>query len=386
MKTQVLQTSKHTARTYKHFQISSGEDRIVREPVTNEFFYVGSDKSKINFLLASFGTGYAPENVSRAVSLLERLPSLNSKPALIVIDASLGEQSIKQIYTCLASHIYYQTVPLVLEASELDEAEVSSYRESGLLDEIIFIKREDALNFQQKINFLCRIKKSAGAASVRPELLTSRQRKWVPRAVTKRAFDIVFSLVAIAILLPVLLLVAILIKLGSRGPVLYISKRAGRGYKVFNFFKFRTMILHADQNLEELTHLNRYKSKIEGRTIFFKGDNDPRVTRLGMFLRRTSLDELPQLFNVLIGDMSVVGNRPLPLTEAASLTTDEWAARFLAPAGMTGLWQIRRKYQHEMTVEQRINLDIAYAHKYNFLYDLWIIAKTPSALIQSSNS
>ena len=386
MKTQVLQTSKNTARTYKHFQISSGEERFVPEPATNEFFYVGSDKSKIDFLLASFGTGYAPENVSRAISLFERLPSLNSKPALIIVDACLGEQSIERISACISANTYYRSVPLILEASELNDEEVNRYRDAGLLDEIIFIKREDALNFQQKINFLARFKKSAGTAAVRPEVLAGRPKKWEQRAVTKRAFDIVFSLVAIVVLLPLLLLVALLVKLASRGPVLYISKRAGRGYKVFNFFKFRTMILHADQNLEELTHLNRYKSKLEGRTIFFKGDNDPRVTRLGMFLRRTSLDELPQLFNVLMGDMSVVGNRPLPLTEAASLTTDEWAARFLAPAGMTGLWQIRRKFQDDMTVEQRINLDIAYAHKYNFLYDLWIIAKTPSALIQSSNS
>jgi lipopolysaccharide/colanic/teichoic acid biosynthesis glycosyltransferase len=106
---------------------------------------------------------------------------------------------------------------------------------------------------------------------------------------------------------------------------------------------------------------------------------------VGAFLRNTSLDELPQLFNVLWGDMSLVGNRPLPLYEAATLTTDEWAARFLAPAGITGLWQIKKRGHNEMSVEERINLDITYSQKYSFMYDLWIMANTPFALIQKSN-
>lgn len=385
MKTTVLQTSKHTARTYKHYSVTTGEDQATREQA-NEFFYIGSDRTKIDFLISTFGAGYAPENIDKALSLLDRLPSLQSKPALIILDSILGEPALKEVFAFLASNRYYESIPLILEASELNEISVSRFRRLGLLDEIVFIKSEDSAGFSQKINFLRKTKKSATTRPIRPEVPVYLQRKWVPRAVTKRVFDIIFSIFAITILLPVFIAVAILVKLESRGPVFYISKRAGRGYKVFNFFKFRTMILDADKSVEELSHLNRYKSKFEGKTIFFKGDNDPRVTRLGMFLRKTSLDELPQLFNVLVGDMSLVGNRPLPLAEAASLTTDEWAARFLAPAGMTGLWQIRRKFQQDMTVEQRINLDIAYAHKYNFLYDLWIMANTPSALIQRSNS
>jgi lipopolysaccharide/colanic/teichoic acid biosynthesis glycosyltransferase len=120
--------------------------------------------------------------------------------------------------------------------------------------------------------------------------------------------------------------------------------------------------------------------------MFFKIDNDPRITRVGTFLRKTSLDELPQLINVLLGDMSLVGNRPLPLYEAATLTTDDWAARFMAPAGITGLWQIKKRGQKDMSVEERINLDIVYAKRNNFMYDLWIIANTPYALIQKSNA
>ena len=298
----------------------------------------------------------------------------------------LGEAALNKLFCYLASNPYYTHIPLVVEASALEETEVKKYRKLAFIDEIVFISSEDRKKFIQKTDFLKKIKASAASQVHDFQIPFVFQGNWLPRAITKRTFDIVFSLIAIVALLPVLLLLALLIKLESPGPVIYVSKRAGRGYKIFNFFKFRTMILDADKTVGELSHLNTYNSNYSGSPIFFKVTNDPRITRLGMFLRKTSLDELPQLFNVLIGDMSLVGNRPLPLFEAASLTTDEWAARFLAPAGMTGLWQIKKKDQGNMSVEERISLDIAYAHKYNFLYDLWIMANTPSALIQRSNS
>ncbi len=120
---------------------------------------------------------------------------------------------------------------------------------------------------------------------------------------------------------PWFLLIALAIKLESSGPVFYISKRAGRGYRIFNFLKFRTMDHGADQKIMELTHLNQYNPNSRG-PVFFKINNDPRITRIGSLLRNTSLDELPQLINVFLGHMSLVGNRPLPLYEAATLTTD----------------------------------------------------------------
>jgi lipopolysaccharide/colanic/teichoic acid biosynthesis glycosyltransferase len=140
------------------------------------------------------------------------------------------------------------------------------------------------------------------------------------------------------------------------------------------------MEVGADKKLHDLTHLNQYNN-----SLFFKVNNDPRVTRFGAFLRKTSLDELPQLLNVLKGDMSLVGNRPLPLYEAATLTTNETVERFMAPAGMTGLWQIKRRGKENMSTEERINLDIDYARKHNLAYDLWIMANTPGALFQKSN-
>lgn len=183
------------------------------------------------------------------------------------------------------------------------------------------------------------------------------------------------------ILSPVFLLIALAIKIESRGSVFYNSYRAGTGFKIFRFYKFRTMHVGADKKLQDLAHLNQYNN-----SLFFKVNNDPRVTQVGLFLRKTSLDELPQLFNVLKGDMSLVGNRPLPLYEAATLTTNESVERFMAPAGMTGLWQIKKRGKSNMSVEERISLDIAYARKHNLAYDLWIMANTPGALFQKSNA
>jgi len=214
----------------------------------------------------------------------------------------------------------------------------------------------------------------------------------VPQAnihsILKRSFDILVSLTALLLLSPLFVLVALAIRIESKGPIFYISKRAGRGYKIFNFYKFRTMFAGAELRIQELSHLNQYLGVTlpQPGPSFFKINNDPRATKIGAFLRNSSLDELPQLLNVLLGDMSLVGNRPLPLYEAATLTTDQCAQRFLAPAGMTGLWQIKKRGREEMSVQERINLDIDYANKYNFMYDLWIMANTPSALIQKSGA
>lgn len=142
--------------------------------------------------------------------------------------------------------------------------------------------------------------------------------------------------------------------------------------------------MNADKKVETLSHLNQYNAHAHGPK-FFKISNDPRITKVGKFLRNTSLDELPQLVNVLKGDMSLVGNRPLPLYEAATLTTDDCVERFMAPAGITGLWQIKKRGNSEMSVEERISLDICYARKSNLIYDFWIMANTPGAIFQKDN-
>jgi lipopolysaccharide/colanic/teichoic acid biosynthesis glycosyltransferase len=232
-------------------------------------------------------------------------------------------------------------------------------------------------NLSEKIGAIRRIKeykRSKREANAFDRYRFRPGRETIP---AKRAMDIVLSFLALLLLSPVLMVVAIIIKLESKGPIFYISKRAGNGYRVFDFYKFRSMRQDADKQLQALATQNQY-----GASAFFKIKNDPRITRFGSFLRTTSIDELPQLINVLKGDMSLVGNRPLPLYEAEQLTRDGIAYRFLAPAGITGLWQITKRGKENMSEEERIKLDMIYARKYSFLYDLKILMGTFPALLQ----
>lgn len=237
----------------------------------------------------------------------------------------------------------------------------------------------------------------------------------------KRALDILGATVLIVLTVPIMLLVALLIKIESRGPVFYISKRVGQGYRIFNFYKFRSMQSDADARLKSLHEQNQYalpsgedvmpdetqcadcaallfsdhgyveerqyrSAKHQSQHAFFKAQEDPRITRMGRFIRSTSIDELPQLFNVLKGDMSLVGNRPLPLYEAECLTTDQDIARFLAPAGITGLWQVTKRGRVRMSEEERKRLDVDYALSCNFWMDCKILALTLPAAVQQAQA
>lgn len=201
----------------------------------------------------------------------------------------------------------------------------------------------------------------------------------------KRIVDVIGAIVGIILTAPIWIPTAIAIRLESSGPILYRSKRVGEGYQIFDFWKFRSMYKNADQLLQEFRHLNQYQGT---HSVFVKFAHDPRITRVGRFIRKYSIDELPQLLNVLWGDMSLVGNRPLPLYEAEMLTCDEWITRFVAPAGITGLWQVTKRGQSDMSTEERINLDINYAQTQNqdvWAADLQIMRRTFGAFIQHEN-
>ncbi|MCI4671019.1 MAG: sugar transferase [Bacteroidia bacterium] len=234
----------------------------------------------------------------------------------------------------------------------------------------------------------------------------------------KRAFDILVAGTALLLLSPFLLIIALLIKLESKGPIFYISKRIGMNYQVFDFYKLRSMRVNADKMLDQLKDQNSYakeEEKLEAHmedffngvdligdqgivdeggyefvqenseSSFVKVVDDPRITRVGKFIRNTSVDELPQLLNVLKGDMSLVGNRPLPLYEAEKLTSDQWVERFMAPAGITGLWQVTERGKSGVSEEGRMKLDITYARNYSLWMDLKIIFMTLPAMFQHEN-
>ncbi len=374
-------------RIYGNLVQTSKADLALKDveiaPLT-EFFYLGKKNVKIDRIITLFEGGYAAETVDNAISILSRIISRNGKPPGVVIaDATTSYTAIVKLAKFMASHDDLSNVPIVLDSSDISAAQLAQFKNCRFIDDIISID-DLGEKFIQRVLFLRKIKDKKHHASFRKSIQTKVPRKTDYNYVLKRSLDITVAMASLLLLSPVFLFISIAIKLESRGPVLYISKRAGRGYRIFNFYKFRTMEMNADQKVNEMGHLNQYNVSDSG-PVFFKVSNDPRISKLGTFLRNTSLDELPQLFNVLLGDMSLVGNRPLPLYEAATLTTDEWAPRFLAPAGMTGLWQIKKRGHGNMSAEERINLDISYADKHSFMYDLWIMANTPTAVFQKSN-
>ena len=259
----------------------------------------------------------------------------------------------------------------------------------------------------------------------------------------KRVFDILVSGTAIILLSPIFILTALAIRIESKGPIIFKSKRVGTNYSIFDFLKFRSMYVDAAERLKELSKTNNQyahhdeendnstltaplgedaeQNMIDDNTeslmlfsdeetmlvgddfvmaesdfskqrteeqnnAFVKIENDPRVTKVGHFIRKFSIDELPQLFNILKGDMSVVGNRPLPLYEAENLTRDDSIDRFMAPAGLTGLWQVEKRGDSgAMSADERKQLDITYGRTYNFALDMKIIFRTFTSFVQKED-
>jgi lipopolysaccharide/colanic/teichoic acid biosynthesis glycosyltransferase len=190
--------------------------------------------------------------------------------------------------------------------------------------------------------------------------------------VIKRVFDLVVATSLILLLSPLLLAIVIAVKLSSRGPVLYRSMRPGIGGVPFACLKFRTMFRDADERQDELEPLN------EASGALFKIRDDPRLTRAGKWLRRFSLDELPQLINVLRGQMSLVG--PRPLTERDFAMLEDWhLKRYLVLPGMTGLWQVAGRA--ELDFDDLVRLDFLYLERWSVFLDLTILVKTLPAIL-----
>ncbi|MCW3123432.1 MAG: sugar transferase [Flavipsychrobacter sp.] len=313
-------------------------------------------------------------------------------------------------------------IPFFLLSHKLDNNLAMIAMQGGVAD--VFLMPLNLPQIETRVNFLIQYWRT-----IQKKETDNKHTPAYKTPFLKRSFDIVFSGMALIFLSPLILLVIIIMKLESRGPVFYYSYRVGTGYRVFKFYKFRSMFVDADKRLKDLKHLNQYSSgekaaeesnivylcdecaatgvtcrsmiyadnikwcekqyldskKQQGDAAFFKLKNDPRITKVGRFIRNYSIDELPQLWNVVIGDMSIVGNRPLPLYEAEKLTTDKYASRFLAPAGMTGLWQVEKRGKGEMSEDERLLLDNTYAESHSFWYDIGLIFKTIPALFQKEN-
>jgi len=319
------------------------------------------------------------------------------------------------------------TIPFILLDDEKNSESVTKALQKKIDD--VYVKPTSIETLVNRILILQKIKPLANTI-VKNESIPFKPYK---TPFFKRMFDIVSASVGLLLISPILLIFIIAIRLESKGKVYYISKRVGSGYQVFNFLKLRSMYSNADKRMKELAHLNQYvkessahstnadendhtnqylssketstligdenmvnesdhlqAKKDKQYTAFVKFENDPRITKVGQIIRKLSIDELPQLINVIKGDMSIVGNRPLPMYEAELLTTDDWTDRFHGPAGITGLWQVEaRGKTSKMSPEERKGLDNKYSEiaksRFSFWKDIWIILRTIPAVFQKEN-
>lgn len=319
-------------------------------------------------------------------------------------------------------------IPFILLDVEKNQETFSKALQKKIDD--VYIKPTPIETLISRILILVKIK----PLTVQEQVLEATPFKPYKTPFFKRTFDIVSASIGLLLISPLLLIFVVAIRLESKGKVYYISKRVGSSYKVFDFYKLRSMYTNADKRLKELAHLNQYKQesliiqadddislkrsedepetkvasqlfgddsnvsetehlkakKEKQSTAFVKFENDPRITKVGQIIRKLSIDELPQLINVIKGDMSIVGNRPLPLYEAELLTTDDWTERFHGPAGITGLWQVEaRGKSSKMSPEERKGLDNKYSEiarsSFSFWKDIWIILRTIPAVFQKEN-
>lgn len=310
---------------------------------------------------------------------------------------------------------------MILITDGVDNEESASYLKAGINNTLSF---NASLKDFQSISKFMKLRKKGLMKALQDKDV---EKKTFKLPLWKRCFDIFFSLTALICLSPLLLATVIAIRLESKGAIVYKSKRVGSNYKVFDFLKFRSMYTNADKQLKELNNLNQYQAEADNAPVekkeiligddieldedgeimlisddfiiseqdytnqkstekenaFVKLENDPRVTKVGRFIRKYSIDELPQLINILKGDMSIVGNRPLPLYEAELLTSDEYIDRFMGPAGLTGLWQVEKRGEAgKLSADERKQLDIKYAKTFSFALDIKIILRTVTAFIQ----
>lgn len=386
--------------------------------------YVGEDSKFVNEFESQNPNSCLKtcKNALEATTLIDN----DSTIGAIVCEYKLPGQNGISFFKSLKERVAQLQIPFILVHSEKDGDTQNLALQAGIDD--FYVRPISAVRLYERITFLKELKGSLdknNIATVRDTVKPYKTR------FLKRTFDIVVASTALLFAAPFLLLFVIAIKLESKGKVYYISKRVGTGYRIFNFLKLRSMYPDADQRMKEFEHLNQYAGsddveistakkadvttgasvnevyligddekvsesefnkvkKEDSESAFIKFENDPRITKVGHIIRKLSIDELPQLINVLKGDMSIVGNRPLPLYEAELLTTDEWTTRFNGPAGITGLWQVEaRGRSSKMSTQERKELDNKYVEmansKYAFWLDMWIIIRTFKAVFQKEN-
>lgn len=385
---------------------------------------VASNNSLLNVIKTVLGSSYELTVFSNGISLYHALTKKKATFASIISISGLRDTHGIALQRTIIE-LGFASIPFFLILDKIDSDEVKALLKEQITDVFTLPLRvnllKDRIDFQIKHPIHTYSKTKIANPRLKPYKIP----------LVKRLIDVLGSGLILLLLSPLFLIVGILIKLESKGPVFYFSYRVGTGYTIFKFYKLRSMYTGSDANLQNLKHLNQYatsndetdvpaaevkelcefceqggvgclqplyddnnvvcehlfrtKSLSNKEAAFIKIKGDPRITQIGKFIRNTSIDELPQLWNVLKGDMSLVGNRPIPLYEAEKITTDKYALRFMGPAGITGLWQVEKRGRGKMSEDERLSLDNDYVKNFSIWFDLKIILRTIPALFQSEN-
>lgn len=388
----------------------------------HKIVYIGDDPQKIQVFLDKTGDAFHTHVFENGLKFYDYLNTHDVQVDAIVSGGKFNGPNGYQLLKLLRETPSCKNIPFIFMADKahIDYDMRRRCLKAGASD--IFEEDFNEEDFRFRLHYLIEYPPVKNEISGNNNISKRYKTPFV-----KRTFDIACASFGLLLLSPLLLLMAALIKLESKGPVFYVSPRAGSGFRIFGFMKFRSMAKDADSKLKDMLQYNQYSETNSGiaateedifeschtcdgncpkfyydknqicekafkklnqlseKGFFVKIKNDQRVTRMGKMLRNTSLDEIPQLINVLKGDMSIVGNRPLPLYEAEQITTDEFIARFNAPAGITGLWQVSKRGKGEMSAEERIRLDIEYAENASLWEDIKIIFRTIPAMLQKEN-
>lgn len=332
--------------TYKRYSLPVAENEPT-DITKLQFFYIGTQARNSAKLTNAFEFGYTSISTGDALFALKRLLKKQDAitiPDMIIAEATQGTEHLVELHKFIYAHKIMADVPFIVEVGGLAQEELARFKRYEFIDDLIVLSEFSANDLLRKVSFLKKMKQKHLQQPEACKVETAFRTYPTVRALLKRGLDVAISSTLLLTLGPVMLLIALAVKYDTGGPVLFTTLRTGRGYRIFNLYKFNTLIQDAA-----------------------KKKNGAPVSKFGMFLRKTSLDELPQLLNVWLGDLSLVGQRALPLYEASRLTTNANADHFLAAAGIT--WHTQKNSQTVIPAEVQLEPG---ADKSDLLYDIWL--------------
>lgn len=364
--------------TYKYYSIGE-KSRVPAEQVERSYLYIGLHSEDYPSLKTEFSSGFTRDCLEKGISFLDQCAE-DQKVSVIFIDLPFCFTSLHVFLTEKDNRKKLSDVPVILNIRNLTPEQVAVVRKKKMADELVDFKVEMA-SIKEKIAFLQVIRASISEKQDSIRVEQNPSSIYPDTFFLKRTLDIMLSSVLLFVLSPVFMIIALAIKLESRGPVFYNSYRAGRGYNIFKLYHFRTMKVGADRMLNSFLRLNKFNN-FGHAPVQMRIENDPRITRVGHFLLKSGLYKLPSLINVLIGNMAIIGNNPLYLYEATSLTSNETAERFAGPTGLTGLWRFTGPASAKSD-GKIVSTEVSELKKKNVLTELVSMFNTPIESVQT---